>query len=139
MANHNGHRIIKAPDVDGIITIDMDADGISTPGSSPANNVLVLVDGAEIKGVRFTLNNGEEPYDPSAEADLNWLSFKPLTGTVAVRHLSNDVSADARIYVTGSQAQQDGLMIEADHIASFLWQPSANRHLLTINIWAPIP
>lgn len=135
MGLHNGFQIIKAPDIDGIITIDMDADGIATQGGAIANVVQVLIDGAEVKGVRLTVNDGAEDYEPSDEADVTWFVFKPRTTPVIFRHLSGDVPSGQRILIEGTPGGVDSWLINATHFAGFVWSEAEEMFLFTISLW----
>jgi hypothetical protein len=130
--------VTKAPDVDGIITLDYITDGIAN-GQGGCRNVDLTVDGTELKGIAFTENGQPTAYGAQWEGLIMALHTPELADTCTVRHMSAGVADEAKMFVTGSVLGADGILTRADHITKWSYVAEVGHYAVTINLWAPAP
>ncbi len=138
----NVKSIIRAPDpTTKIITLDMQGDDL-VDSNGKAYNVELTVDGSELRGLRFTVNNGAEDlvYGSNDQSIILALRTANEASTCVVYSLDAGVADTSKIYVTGS-VFGDGVLTRAIHIG--LWGYKADvgsgHYCSDLNLWTPAP
>jgi hypothetical protein len=138
----NIKTITRVPDpTTKIITLDMDADELAD-ANGKAYNIELVVYGAELRGIHFTVNDGAESlaYSEQWQSIGMWLRTPSASDTCIVRNLDAGTPDIAKIYVTGS-VFGDGVLTRGTHGA--VWghkdDVGSGHYCTDLNLWIAAP
>jgi len=138
----NIKTITRAPDATTkIITLDMQTDELADANGG-AYNIELIVDGEELRGIHFTVDDGAESlsYSSQAQSIGMWVRTATNAATCVVKNRDSGTDDISKINVVGN-VFGDGILTRAKHGA--VWghkgDVGTGHYCTDLDLWVAAP